>query len=411
MLSAFIISFFLGTLKPLTNALHMFRGRSTLKDVFERFRNGSSYHDTHETAYEMLLNYMRSMIYTNELTHEVTNENSSQNGFANHCECHKSDIQMPNSLSEIDEQTRNAMLKSKLAENNILTSTRTSEFPYKKVNMTISFIVIVSTILINSIVFRNSCLLVGLLIILFILSTVILINIFRIVCKTIDEAIANTFNDCNIFEKAEQLSLLVQVEESTNYPRSRFEQFIYFEGVKRCRLKLVDREPSRIPVKQLARAFGKSRKIREAVRKYIRKNVPKSSRIHVCITKGVISRLKELYTIYARKRKVRKRIDAPTRKNGHTRWRNTVVTKTRNHPKRPKTTQNDPQPSTTIHNDPQRPKTNPKRSTTTHNNTVFKAKFKRSLKNIKTLADKRRQLLNSFHAASFSRGRKSSRLG
>ena len=327
MLSAFIISSFLGTLKPLTNALHMFRGRSTLKDVFERFRNGSSYHDTHETAYEtayeMLLNYMRSMIYTNELTHEVTNENSSQNGFSNHCECHKSDIQMPNSLSEIDEQTRNAMLKSKLAENNILKSTGASEFPYKKVNITISCIVIVSTILINSIVFRNSCLLVGLLIILFILSTVILINIFRIVCKTIDEAIANTFNDCNIFEKAEQLSLLVQVEESTNYPRFQFEQFIYFEGVKRCRLKLVDREPSRIPVKQLARAFGKSRKIREAVRKYIRKNVPKSSRIHVCITKGVISRLKERYTNYARKRKVRKRIDAPTRKNGHTRWRNT----------------------------------------------------------------------------------------
>ena len=33
---------------------------------------------------------------------------------------------------------------------------------------------------------------------------------------------------------------------------------------------------------------------------------------------------------------------------------------------------------------------------------VFKAKFKRSLKNIKTLADNRRQLLNSFHGVSFS---------
>ena len=46
-----------------------------------------------------------------------------------------------------------------------------------------------------------------------------------------------------------------------------------------------------------------------------------------------------------------------------------------------------------------------------YHNAVFKAKIKRSLKNIKTLADNRRQLLNSFHAASFSRGRKSSRLG
>ena len=38
-------------------------------------------------------------------------------------------------------------------------------------------------------------------------------------------------------------------------------------------------------------------------------------------------------------------------------WFTLVVTKTRNHPKRPKTT----------HNHPQRPTTNPKRSTTTHN--------------------------------------------
>ena len=72
----------------------------------------------------------------------------------------------------------------------------------------------------------------------------------------IERAFSNTFNDCNIFEKAEQLSFLVQAEESTNDPRSRFEQFIYFEGVKGRPHKLGDREPSRIPVKQLARAFG-----------------------------------------------------------------------------------------------------------------------------------------------------------
>ena len=171
--------------------------------------------------------------------------------------------------------------------------------------------------------FRNSCLLVGLLTILFIPSTVLFINIFRIVCKTIDEVISNTFNECNVFEKAEQLSPLVQVEESTNCPRSRIEQFIYFEGVKRHRHKLVDREPSRIPVKQLTCAFGKSRKIRKAVRKYKRKNVPKSSKIHLFTSKGAFSGLKERYTNYERKRKVRKRIAAPTRNNGLKRWRKT----------------------------------------------------------------------------------------
>ena len=313
MLSTFVVSFFLETPKPLTNALHIFRGRPTLKDVFERFRNGSSYHDT---AYEILANYMRSMICSNELTYEITSENC----FAKRCEDHNSAVQMPSSLSETDKQ-RDAMMKSKVAENNnTLMSTQVSERPFKKVNITISCIIIV---IFSILCIRYCCFLVGLLTILFILCTVLLVNIFRIVCKTMDEAIANTLSDCNIFEKAEQLSPLVQVEESTNYPRSRFEQFMYFEGVKRHRHKLGDREPSRITVKHLARVFGKSRKIREAVRKYIKKNFPKSSRIHMFTSKGAFRRTKESYTNYARTRKVRKRIDGPTRNNGHKRLRNT----------------------------------------------------------------------------------------
>ena len=109
----------------------------------------------------------------------------------------------------------------------------------------------------------------------------------------------NTFNDCNIFQNAEQLSPLVQAEGSINDPRSRFEQFIYFKGVKR-RHKIVDREPSRIPVKQLPRAFGKSRKICEPVRNYIRKNVPKSCKIHLFTSKGAFVPLKESYKSPAR---------------------------------------------------------------------------------------------------------------
>ena len=132
MWSAVISRFFIGTLKSLTNALHIFRGRPTLKDVLERFRNGSSYHDT---AYEILANYMKSMIYSNELTYEITNENSRQNCHAKRCEDHNSDVQMPSSLSETGEQTRDTMLKSKVAEkNDTLNSTRVSELFYKKVN-------------------------------------------------------------------------------------------------------------------------------------------------------------------------------------------------------------------------------------------------------------------------------------
>ena len=46
-----------------------------------------------------------------------------------------------------------------------------------------------------------------------------------------------------------------------------------------------DREPSRVPVKQLSRLLHKRRNVREMVRKNIVKNVPKSSRIHCFVNK------------------------------------------------------------------------------------------------------------------------------
>ena len=274
----------------------------------------------------MFTNYLRSIIYTNELTYEITNENLTRNCWiTKRCEYHDSVVQMSNSLSESDEQSRNAMLK--LAENsNTFNSTRVSQLPDTKVNIIIiCFVIVICTILFNSSAFRNSWLLVSLLTILYILYGVVIINIFRNICKTINEAMAYTFIDCGIFEKAEQLSPLIHVDdkESTNYPRSRYVQFIYFERVQRRRHKLVDREPSRIPLKQLARAFRKSKKVREAVRNYIRKNVPRSSGIHLFTSKGAFSRSKERYTNCSCKWKPRKRIDEQTSNNRHKRCRNT----------------------------------------------------------------------------------------
>ena len=54
-------------------------------------------------------------------------------------------------------------------------------------------------------------------------------------------------------------------------------------------------------MKQLARVFLKSRKIRSSVRRHTRKNVPRSSQIHV-----FTSRIRTFHKNYVNKGKVRK---------------------------------------------------------------------------------------------------------
>ena len=68
--------------------------------------------------------------------------------------------------------------------------------------------------------------------------------------------------------------------------RSRYAKFLCLHRCVRDNARVPrDREPSRVPVKQLTRLLHKSRKIRKLVRKYIAKNVPKSSRIHCFVNK------------------------------------------------------------------------------------------------------------------------------
>ena len=83
--------------------------------------------------------------------------------------------------------------------------------------------------------------------------------------------------------------LSVQVDsESGNFGtkecRSRYDKFIMIEVKSRVKYKRHlcrrDREPSRIPGKRLSHLLKKSRKLRKLVRKHIKRNVPRSSRIH-----------------------------------------------------------------------------------------------------------------------------------
>ena len=61
-----------------------------------------------------------------------------------------------------------------------------------------------------------------------------------------------------------------------------FESFVYSATIKHEAMRHVrplDRKPSRIPGKTITRLLGESRKLRKLVRKHIRKNVPRFSRI------------------------------------------------------------------------------------------------------------------------------------
>ena len=111
----------------------------------------------------------------------------------------------------------------------------------------------------------------------------------------------------NIYENAAQPSVVVDIDnkESVNdlQLRSRYAKFVYCkcEGGRQQR----DREPSRIPVKQLSRALHKSRSFRKLVRKYIKKNVPKSSAMHLFTKLSVLNR--KLDYLYVRLRSAAKK--------------------------------------------------------------------------------------------------------
>ena len=67
--------------------------------------------------------------------------------------------------------------------------------------------------------------------------------------------------------------------------RSRYMNFTVFNNLNTVhhsvhRISKRGRAPSRIPVKKISRLLDKSRKVRKLVRKYIKKDVPRSSHIH-----------------------------------------------------------------------------------------------------------------------------------
>ena len=110
------------------------------------------------------------------------------------------------------------------------------------------------------------------------------------------KAAVNSLDECNVIEKAAQLSVIVydnKLNDSNDEAfsintvcncRSRFDKFVYFNRPRTHGVR--DREPCRIPKKRITRILTKFRKVRRLLRTYIGKNIPKSSRMHLFTNKA-----------------------------------------------------------------------------------------------------------------------------
>ena len=89
-------------------------------------------------------------------------------------------------------------------------------------------------------------------------------------------------NECDVLEKAVQLYIFVHPNKESHLLeeyRSRYSKFRTYQYEHKPHVVTRDRDPSRLPVKQLTRVMHKSKKIRKRVRNYVAQNVS-TSRVH-----------------------------------------------------------------------------------------------------------------------------------
>ena len=110
------------------------------------------------------------------------------------------------------------------------------------------------------------------------------------------KAAVNSFDECNVFEKAAQFFVIVCDNKLNNNKDEAFsinksvtvdlDKFVYFNRPLTHGIRVRDREPSRIPKKRITRILKKSRKVRRLLRTFIRKSIPKSTRMHLFTNKA-----------------------------------------------------------------------------------------------------------------------------
>ena len=112
------------------------------------------------------------------------------------------------------------------------------------------------------------------------------------------KAAVNSFDECNVFEKAAQLSVILYGNKLNNSSdeafsintvcncRSLYDKFVYFNRPSTRGISVRDRKPSRIPKKRITYFEEIQECIRRLLRTYIRKSIPKSPRMHLFTNKA-----------------------------------------------------------------------------------------------------------------------------
>ena len=154
-----------------------------------------------------------------------------------------------------------------------------------KVNLTFAFIVIVWIFFINKYMIQNPGFLVYNVMLSIVYAIVLWANLYVKLLISSAKAAVNSFDECNVFEKAAQLSVILYGNKLNNSSdeafsintvcncRSLYDKFVYFNRPSTRGISVRDRKPSRIPKKRITRILKKSRKVRRLLRTYIRKSI------------------------------------------------------------------------------------------------------------------------------------------
>ena len=148
-------------------------------------------------------------------------------------------------------------------------------FTITKVNLIFVFIVVVWIFFFNKYMIQNPVFFVYNVIMLSIVYAIVLwANFYVKLLMSSTKAAVNSFDECNVFEKAAQLSVIVydnKLNDSNDEAfsintvcncRSRYDNFVYFNRPRTHGIRVRVRKPSRIPKKRSTRILKKSRKVR-----------------------------------------------------------------------------------------------------------------------------------------------------
>ena len=138
------------------------------------------------------------------------------------------------------------------------------------------FIVFVWTFFFNKYMIQNPVFFVYNVIMLSIVYAIVLwANLYVKLLMSSTKAAVNSFDECNVFEKAAQLSVILYGNKLNNSSdeafsintvcncRSLYDKFVYFNRPSTRGISVRDRKPSRIPKKRITRILKKSRNVQD----------------------------------------------------------------------------------------------------------------------------------------------------